>query len=365
MNDKLKILHYLVSLDFGGLQKLVVELSIKQLDDDTDINIMCNNMKGDYYAELKNNKIRLIESNVKSGFNFNLIRLLKLRKIFCQFDIIHLHCFSPLITYAAILSSAKTVFTIHGLSKGMRKNTFKNYLREKIKTSLLNRINCVVANSDYTLNRSKSHYGLLNTNTLTIYNGIKMNNLKIKTKIKSDVFTIGLVSRFNLSKRIDIAVRCFEKFKNITGEGELILIGDGETFEDIKRLVKISKYKSSIKLMGYKSNVEKYYPLFDIFLFPARGEGFGLTAIESYLNGISVLALSDAGGLKEIVENIEPMNIKENEDQIVDGMLYYYKNKEILIKKSSILKDYVNENFSIKKMSENYRLAYNQLLIDS
>ena len=41
MNDKLKILHYLVSLDFGGLQKLVVELSIKQLDDDTDINIMC------------------------------------------------------------------------------------------------------------------------------------------------------------------------------------------------------------------------------------------------------------------------------------------------------------------------------------
>ena len=56
---KLKILHYLVSLDFGGLQKLVVELSIKQLDDGTDINIMCNNMKGVYYDELKNNKIQI------------------------------------------------------------------------------------------------------------------------------------------------------------------------------------------------------------------------------------------------------------------------------------------------------------------
>ena len=68
-----------------------------------------------------------------------------------------------------------------------------------------------------------------------------------------------------------------------------IIIGDGETFKDIKRLVKISKYKSSIKLLGYKSNVGKYYPLFDIFLFRARGEGFGLTAIESYLNGLVFL----------------------------------------------------------------------------
>ena len=335
MIKKLKILHYLVSLDFGGLQKLVVDLSIEQLKDDIDLNILCNKIDGDYYNELKKHKIGLIDSNVKSGFNFNVISLFKLRKLFCQFDIIHLHCFSPLITYAAIISSAKTVYTIHGLSKGMRKNTLKNCLREKFKTYLLNRLNCVIANSNYTLDRSKSHYGLLNINALTIFNGIKLKNLKDKAKKKNDVFTIGLISRFNLSKRIDIAVRCFEKFKNITGEGKLILIGDGDTFKDIKQLVKTSKYKSSIKLLGYKSNVEKYYPLFDIFLFPAKGEGFGLTAIESYFNGISVLALNDSGGLKEIVEGIEPMNIKNDEDQLITSLLYYYENRESLVKKSS------------------------------
>ena len=62
---------------------------------------------------------------------------------------------------------------------------------------------------------------------------INNDNLKsIKTKRG---FTIGVVSRFDNGKRIDLAIRCFESFRNLNGKGELIIIGDGPTFNQIKK----------------------------------------------------------------------------------------------------------------------------------
>ena len=91
-----------------------------------------------------------------------------------------------------------------------------------------------------------------------IYNGIQIpKNINKSTK-KDDIFTIGLISRFNYSKRIDIAIRCFEKFREVSNEGKLILIGDGESYNDIEKLVKSSKHKSDISLLGYKKNVHNY-----------------------------------------------------------------------------------------------------------
>ena len=55
----------------------------------------------------------------------------------------------------------RTVYTIHGLSKGMRRDfTVLNMIREKIKSILLKRVDYFIANSSYTLNRAKNDYNL-------------------------------------------------------------------------------------------------------------------------------------------------------------------------------------------------------------
>ena len=296
---KMKVIHYLVSLDFGGLQHLVVELVKQQKRDGLDVSVMCNSSDGAYYKALVDNKIKIFNSKIDSGFDVKYTTYLRLKNIFNRSDILHIHCFSAILLYAAIDSNARTVYTIHGLSKGMRRNTVLNMIREKIKSILLKRVDYFIANSSYTLNRAKNDYNLKKVSSKKIYNGIQIpKNINKSTK-KDDIFTIGLISRFNYSKRIDIAIRCFEKFREVSNEGKLILIGDGESYNDIEKLVKSSKHKSDISLLGYKKNVHNYYPLFDISIFPAFGEGFGLTAIECYMHGISVLAFDDSGGLKK------------------------------------------------------------------
>ena len=90
--------------------------------------------------------------------------------------------------------------------------------------------------------------------------------------------------------------------------------------------------------MGYKRNVEDYYQSFVICIFPGRGEGFGISAVEAYLFGISVLGLSDSGGLCEVINSIEPENLLDTEQEVVQK-LYYSNNKdEIELNKNKIIR---------------------------
>ena len=65
----MKVIHYLVSLDFGGLQHLVVELVKQQKRDGLDVSVMCNSSDGAYYKALVDNKIKIFNSKIDSGFD--------------------------------------------------------------------------------------------------------------------------------------------------------------------------------------------------------------------------------------------------------------------------------------------------------
>ena len=54
--------------------------------------------------------------------------------------------------------------------------------------------------------------------------------------------------------------------------GKLTIVGDGETFESVKKLVKRFKIENLTNLVGYSSDVGKYYKLFDICVFPSKKE---------------------------------------------------------------------------------------------
>ena len=153
--------------------------------------------------------------------------------------------------------SSNTVYTIHGLSKGVRKeNKVKYYFRETVKSFCLNKVDFFIANSKYTLNLAKKHYGLQKVKSNVILNGINIvNSENIETLLSKEKFSIGLVSRFIHRKRIDRLVMAFKYFIEMDGVGQLVLVGDGESFKDIKRLVDNHKLNDFVTLTGYKTNV--------------------------------------------------------------------------------------------------------------
>ena len=303
------------------------------------------------------NDIPLFISLIEGGYDFSYEKYKYLRDVFSQFDIVHFHSFSILKFLALI--DCKVVYTIHGLSKGVRsENFFKFHLRESIKKYFLNKVDFFISNSNYTMDLSKKHYGLKAIPKEVILNGTTKNITYEKNTNSNDTFTVGLVSRFTPRKRIEYLVNAFNEFIKMGGNGKLTIVGDGETFESVKKLVKRFKIENLTNLVGYSSDVGKYYKLFDICVFPSKKEPFGLVGIEAYSYGKPVLVLKDSGGLKEIIEPIEPENIVENVKELALRLFYYYENRNEIVNKSNIRKSYVENNFSIDRMMKDYQRIY-------
>ena len=360
----MKVLHCINSPHIGGIERLVIELAIAQKKQGIEVSIMLDTRKGQYYEYLLNQDIPLLDSGIKGGFDFNFRTYKNLQRQFQHFDLLHLHSFSSIRSLAAKASKIKTIYTIHGLSKGIRKeNGLKIFARETFKKHLLNKVDVLVANSQYTLSLAKEHYGLLKVKSLIILNGIKLPGNTIEHNETNSVFTIGLVSRFTSRKRIDRLVNAFEQYKLKNGQGKLVLVGDGTTFAAIKKQVSHSKYLKDIRLTGYKENVQDYYKKFDVLVFPSEAEPFGLVGVEAYIHGKPVLAFSDSGGLKEVIKPLEPENIVDNEEQLANRMLFYEQHQNMVMDKAKDRINYAKINFSIKRMERNYYDIYKTLMV--
>ena len=360
----MKVLHCINSPHIGGIERLVIELAIAQKKQGIEVSIMLDSRKGQYYEYLLNQDIPLLDSGIKGGFDFNFRTYKNLQRQFQHFDLLHLHSFSSIRSLAVKASKIKTIYTIHGLSKGIRKeNGLKIFARETFKKHLLNKVDVLVANSQYTLSLAKEHYGLLKVKSLIILNGIKLPGNTIEHNETNSVFTIGLVSRFTSRKRIDRLVNAFEQYKLKNGQGKLVLVGDGTTFAAIKKQVSHSKYLKDIRLTGYKENVQDYYKKFDVLVFPSEAEPFGLVGVEAYIHGKPVLAFSDSGGLKEVIKPLEPENIVDNEEQLANRMLFYEQHQNMVMDKAKDRINYAKINFSIKRMERNYYDIYKTLMV--
>ncbi len=341
---------------------MVIELAIAQKEQGIDVTLMVDRSDGEFNDYLQKSGITVKNSGIKSGFDIRLRKLQELKQLFRQYDIIHLHNFVFLLLWASL--SAKTIYTIHGLSKGIRReNLIKYYLREALKKYFLNRVDYFIANSAYTLRMAQEHYGLKTVPSKVILNGIRLPEVaNMDVSINNEIFTVGLVSRFVARKRIDRLINAFAEFLSKGGMGKLILVGDGPTYLSIKNLVKEKALDQLVEMNGYDVNVQRHYLEFDICVFPAEKEPFGLVAIEAYNFGKPVLAFDDSGGLKEVIEPLEPQNIVDNEEALTQRIMYYYIHREEISSKSAARIVYARTNFSIERMERDYYEIYECLL---
>jgi glycosyltransferase involved in cell wall biosynthesis len=251
---------------------------------------------------------------------------------------------------------------MHGLSKNIRKeNIIKYRFREALKQYFLNKTDVLIANSKHTLRLAKQHYGLDKVNAITIFNGVKLPAMAIAKHSDEDL-VIGLVSRFTKRKRIDRLINAFDLFLKRGGKGRLVLVGDGAAYVDVEKQIKELSLSKNVELVGYSNAVEDYYSKFDVCVHPSDNEGFGLVAVEAYSFGLPVIAFKDSGGLVEVVKPIEPENIVDNEKQLAERLLIYYKNRNFISAYTHKRMAYARDEFSIERMEREYYNVYKNLI---
>lgn len=97
--------------------------------------------------------------------------------------------------------------------------------------------------------------------------------LRKELGIKDDTLIIGHVGRFMKQKNHEFLIEVFNEVYKKNQNTLLILIGQGPLLSEIKQKAINLNIEDKVKFIGQVTNVEKYYNIMDVFLFPSIYEG--------------------------------------------------------------------------------------------
>lgn len=190
-----------------------------------------------------------------------------------------------------------------GVNKGLYRfyNLFVGSILEKIwqrwDFNAAQRVDYFIANSKTVQERIKRIY---KRDSEVIYPPVDVSDVKFNKGKRENWFIY--VGRIETYKGVDLAIKaCIE------AGAPLKVIGKGTCFEEMQNLIRDSHAKGLVKMLGFVSD-EKKFELFSkakAFLFPVRGEDFGITAVEALATGTPVIAYRE-GGPTEIISERNP-----------------------------------------------------------
>lgn len=114
-----------------------------------------------------------------------------------------------------------------------------------------------------------------------------------------------------------------------------MLVGVGETMNEIKSLVVSKKLTEDVLFIGGVNNVYDYMQAMDIFAFPSRWEGLGIVGIEAQAVGLPVIASDVIPKEMKLVDSVSFLSLNNPEkwaDCIVKTVFHIRRDSIEIIK---------------------------------
>ena len=345
----MRILHVITSLEFGGAQRLLVDLLPLQSASEEVTLLVYEHVDNDFERTIEEAGIKILCLNEHNFHNPGVI--FRLRKIFRDYDLIHAHLF-PTIYWASLAArglKVKLVYTEHSTSNSRRN---KSYFRP-IERFMYSRYDRIISISQQTQDALISWLGQHDERFVVVNNGVdttKFCSIKVPVMPKSLI----MVSRFASSKDQETVIRAMEL---IDKEAVLRFVGDGENRRHCEDLAKELGISDRIQFLGSRSDVAELVAASYIGIQSSNWEGFGLTAVEMMACGKPVIA-TNVDGLKQVVEGAGEIFTLGNASELAARVNYLLADNMYYKKISSRCRQRALE-YDIHAMSKKYINIYN------
>lgn len=372
MNKKIELLYCIDSKSLGGAEKHLLDL-VKNIDSSKfKTTVVCPPKKNlDAWVEQLKEYSHVLRRPI--GF-FGQIFLYKLYR---DADIVHFQMTSPSSCLFGIIGTnlskdSRFIATVHLALPNRSSYPFKTDLA----SFNLRLVDKVIAVSESTARILEKTFSVNPSRITTVYNGVDVNlysqaskedivALKKGLNLDLDVPIIGSVGRFTKQKGFEFLIKAVPHVVRKINNVKFLIIGTGELESKLKHLTKKHRVENNFRFLGYREDVCKLLPVFDIFVLPSLWEGFPLTILEAMSTTLPVVA-SSIHCNKEAIEDGKTGLLVPPKDPsaLGDAIIFLLENREKALEMGRQGRKRIEKDFYLDLMIENTEKIYFELLTE-
>lgn len=365
------VMHVLHSLDIGGLETGVVNV-IKTLNPISFRHVICCiSQSGKNAQKLQGMNIDIFEMNKIDGKGFWLPAKLAVLFKSISADIVHTRNWGAIdgIVGAKLAGVPFIVHGEHGREvtdpDGINK---KRNLIRKILSRFIDRYITVSKDLTEWLIRE---VGITEKKVETICNGVDtlLFNPDNKHLVRAEHgygpqdLIIGTVGRLDPIKNQQLLIKSFASLARRYNHLNLLLIGDGPSRYDLKKLVAKLGLDEAVQFFGLQLDVHNLLKLVDIFVLPSLYEGISNTILEAMAVGIPVIASRVGGNPELVIDGVTGYLVpKHDKSSLTTTMEKYIQDRDLMRCHGAAARRKAVGKFSLREMAAGYEKIYTQLV---
>lgn len=373
MNNTLKILQIVDSLEAGGIQAFILNINK---------NMNLNKVRFDYVVYRSENESEFYDETVKE-MGGEIICLPKNRgikriKSFVdlynfqknkRYHIVHIHGDRAKSFFEAVaLKFCKTpVIIIHSHNDRMSKDKKLYYIHLMIQNIIKHLwkyvVNCEFACSNNAAEWMFSKADIKNSKVKVINNGIDeqkfIYNEEIRQRYRKKLklenkFVLIHIGRFTYQKNHDFLIDVFNSVRSKCSNAILLLIGEGELKEEVIKKVKSLNLEEKVIFYGLSNEIYNLLQAADIFVFPSHYEGLPVVGVEVQAAGLMTVASDSISDEIKITNYWISVSLNKSPEEWAEIILKY---KEGYTRKDTS-EEIMKAGFSARKISKELENLY-------
>lgn len=135
------------------------------------------------------------------------------------------------------------------------------------------------------------------------YNVNARESLRVELGISENAPVIGCVGRFAKQKNYSFAIDAFATYIKEVPEARLVILGDGEGRPALEDKIVSLSLSDKVLLPGVRSDVARFYSVFDVFFMPSLYEGLPISAVEAQAAGLPCVFSTNVPAESDLVGN--------------------------------------------------------------
>ena len=369
-NKRIKIAQFLSTLEYGGSERLAGVLSYSVDRKKFEARVVGLFGGGPLTMELADHNIPFDFFEGSNGIERRVFLPIRVYNYLYKnhIDIVQVHGSYPLtrIILAAKAAGARVIYTEHA----------KRSLQKSDRLRYMTKVACLLCDGIVVVSDNLKEYfikeiGVDGGKVSVIYNGVDLKKFDARKgypypeglpeKKPSSRF-VGVVGRLTEAKDHANLFRAWRKVKYHNRGNMLIVVGDGEKGEELKKLCHSLGIGGEVLFLGSREDIPNLIAYMDLTILPSKREGFPLAILEYMAMGKPVIA-TKVGGVPEIIEHgvngylIPP----EDSDSLVRALESFFQEHERFRMLAINGKRTVEKTFSKEICLMNYEELYEQL----